>query len=66
MTTWPRFVGRDGNNHRFQFDLPRGELTTQPWTKLSYRFRFSTDGVNWVSAGGSNGAALTVVHDATW
>lgn len=66
VTAWLQYVTRDGNNFRYQWDVPRGTLTNVPWQKVEYRFRFSTDGVNWTYVGGTGDFPRTIQHDATW
>jgi hypothetical protein len=69
-TAWLTFQGRVGNDYRFRWELPRGEMTTTYWNQYSYTFRYSTDGATWFVIGQGNGptggAPRTVVRDASW
>lgn len=43
-----QYLGRVGNDWRYQWQLPKTELFYAPkWSKLEYQFRFSTDGRVW-------------------
>jgi hypothetical protein len=55
------FVGRVGNDYRYQFEVPRAELYSGPrWTRLSYTLEFSTDGITWAKE-----PTRTVTRDAS-
>ena len=42
------FVGRVGNDYRYQFEVPKSALYYGPkWSVLTYTLRFSTDGARW-------------------
>ncbi len=59
-----RYVGRSGNNYRYQWDLPRADMKYTAWQELRYSFRFSTDGRNFFRVGraaGPDGGATKVV-----
>lgn len=49
--TWLDYAGRDGNNYRWKWVLPRVEMGNTQWSTMTYRFRFSTDGAAWHEIG---------------
>ncbi|MBA2665033.1 MAG: hypothetical protein H0U74_22290 [Bradymonadaceae bacterium] len=61
-----RFIGRVGNNYRYRWTLEREQLLRTSWQQIDYRFRFSTDGINWLLAGQPDGSARTIVRDASF
>lgn len=69
-TAWLTFQGRVGNDYRYRWELPRGEMANVYWNTYAYTFRFSTDGATWFTIGQGNGpiggAPRTVVRDASW
>ncbi len=52
---WLVFVGRVGNDYRYQWTMPREEMTRTDWDRWLYGFRFSTDGVTWLRIGQGEG-----------
>ncbi|HNS99689.1 MAG TPA: DUF6209 family protein [Polyangiaceae bacterium] len=52
---WLTYQGRVGNNYRYRWELPRDVLQQSSWDKITYRFRFSTDGLNWYTIGQAQG-----------
>ena len=46
-----RLIGQTGNNARLRWTIDRSMFMYRAWTTLSYEFRFSTDGVHWLSIG---------------
>ncbi|MFN7130803.1 MAG: DUF6209 family protein [Myxococcales bacterium] len=67
---WLRFDKRVGNNYRYRWMLPRGELVYSKWATVKYAFRFSTDGITWYrvarAKGPGGGTQRTIVPDASW
>jgi Family of unknown function (DUF6209) len=62
-TSWLSYEGREGNNYRYRWTLPRQELDYANWGEIAYTFRFSTDGVQWFDIGQDGGAPRTIVRD---
>ncbi|MGZ3439931.1 MAG: DUF6209 family protein, partial [Polyangia bacterium] len=59
---WLEYVGRVGNNYRYQWDI-RGsgiDFYYTPWDAITYSFRFSTNGNDWLRAGADGGATRTL------
>jgi hypothetical protein len=58
-----RFLGRFGNDYRFQFEIPKSPLFYQPtkWSRLDYTLEFSTDGQTW-----TKDVTRSVVRDETF
>ncbi len=58
---WLQWQGRVGNNFRYRWDAASADLIHPQWENITYRFRFSTDGLNWHSIG-QNGSPRTIHH----
>lgn len=69
-TEWLVFVSRVGNDYRYQWTMPRGEMTGTEWERWLYTFRFSTDGVTWFRVGQGEGPGggdpRTVIRSFEW
>ena len=52
---WLDPIERIGNNVRYRWQLPRDIMRYTTWQRMSYAFRFSTDGVTWFRLGQSAG-----------
>jgi len=63
IVDWLVFVGPVGNNYRYLWTMPRGEMTRSEWDTMRFAFRFSTDGIVWLHAGRGDGEPRTVVRD---
>ncbi len=46
-----RLIGQAGNNARLRWTIDRSMFMYRTWTTVSYEFRFSTDGVHWLTIG---------------
>jgi hypothetical protein len=56
------FIGRFGNDYRYQFQIPKSTLFYGPkWTRYEYSMRFSTDGRTW-----TNDVKRAVVRDVSF
>ena len=59
---WLTLVGKNGNNYRYRYTLPRDSLYySAKWSTLSYTVEFSTDGVVW-----SKDQTRTAKRDPSW
>jgi hypothetical protein len=65
QTTWLSYVGRSGQNYRYQWSLPIEFLKQRPWRRLDYSFHFSTDGLYWLSAGRASSHKNGIVEPRT-
>jgi hypothetical protein len=65
-TGWLDFVGRVGNNYRYQWDIRRAgiDFFYTPWDTVTYELRFSTNGHDWFSVAQDGGAARTIQRGA--
>ncbi len=62
VRAWLEPVGRVGNNQRFRWWLPRTDMGMLAWTRYSFSFRFSVDGVTWTSIAREDGTNRTVLR----
>lgn len=60
---WLEFVERVGNNYRYRWAAPRARMVHEEWSSYDYSFRFSTDGVTWLTVGADDGGDRQLVRD---
>lgn len=60
-TQWLTYVGRNGQNYRYRWEIPAGPLKLRPWKNLDFSFQFSTDGLFWLRAGRATGTSIGIV-----
>lgn len=60
---WLEFVERVGNNYRFRWAAPRARMLHEDWSSYGYSFRFSTNGVDWLTAGAAGGGDRQLLRD---